>query len=157
MSSTVQTADMSLSATPGFTNLKEFAPGQTPGHNRKTYINHNGRCCVLAIIAHFGGLFIGNAQLDLVLVRGQKTAANLDILVALAIVKLAHQGAVERQLYWSGGLGHGFDIIEQHFLGGILVVDDVLLKFRQYFFPGGADGESHGVGVSQGVVLAEHP
>ena len=36
-------------------------------------------------------------------------------------------------------------------------MDDVLLKFRQYFFPGGADGESHGVGVGQGIVLAEHP
>ena len=126
MSSTVQTADMSLSATPGFTNLGEFTLGQTPGHNRKTYINHNSWCCVLAIIAHLGGLLIGNALLDLILVCRQETAAHVDILVALAVIQLAHQGAVERQLYWSGGLGHLTDVIEQHFLGRVLVVEDVL-------------------------------
>ena len=103
---------MSLAATPGFTNLGEFALGQTPGHNRKTYINHNSWCCVLAIIAHLGGLLVSDALLDLILVCRQETAAHVDILLTLAIVKLPHQRAIKRQLYWSGGLGHGFDIIE---------------------------------------------
>ena len=157
MSSTVQTADMSLAATPGFTNLGEFALGQTPGHNRKTYINHNSWCCVLAIIAHLGGLLVGNALLDLVLVSGQKTAAHVDILLTLAIVKLTHQGAVKRQLDRPGGLGHGLDVIEQHFFGEVLIVDDILFQVCENFFSGSADGEGHGVGVSKGIVLAEHP
>ena len=148
---------MSLAATPAFLNLGEFALGQTPGHNRKTYINHNSWCCVLAIIAHLGGLLVCNTLLDLVLVRCQKSAAHVDILVALAVIQLAHQGAVKCELDRPGGLGHGFDIIEQHFFGEVLIVDDVLFQVCENFFSGGADGKGHGIGVEQGVVLAEHP
>ena len=35
-------------------------------------------------------------------------------------------------------------------------MDDVLLQLIQNFFSGSRNDEGHGVGVSQGVVLAEH-
>lgn len=74
-----------------------------------------------------------------------------------AVVKLSHQGAVERQLDRPCGLGHGLDIVKQHFLGEILVMEDVLFQLREDFLLGGADGESHGIGIGQSIVLAEDP
>lgn len=68
---------------------------------------------VLSHIAHLRSLFIGKGLLDLVLIRRQEASAHVDILVALAIVQLAHQGAIERQLDRPGGLGHGLDIVTE--------------------------------------------
>ena len=68
---------------------------------------------VLSHIAHLSSLFIGTGLLDLVLIRRQEASAHVDILVALAIVQLAHQVAVEGQLDRPGGLGHGLDIVTE--------------------------------------------
>ncbi len=68
---------------------------------------------MLSHIAHLSSLFICKGLLDLVLIRRQEASAHVDILVALAIVQLAHQVAVEGQLDRPGGLGHGLVIVEQ--------------------------------------------
>ena len=92
---------------------------------------YQGSCCVLAITAHLRALLVGNALLNLILICRQETATHVDILIAFAVIQLAYQGTVKRQLDRPNSLGHGLDIIEQHFLGRVLVVEDVLLQFSR--------------------------
>ena len=83
---------MSLAVTPACTNLGEFGLAPNSGTQPETHVIHQGSCCVLAIFAHLRGLLIGDALLDLILIRRQETAVHVDILVALAVIQLALPG-----------------------------------------------------------------